>query len=327
MKCLNTSRWNEIVSVARGMFPNGVYRGVKKIFKCAALMMVVLATTFALCPDVWAQKYVTIGTGSVTGVYYPTGAAICGMVNKDKAAHDIHCTVEITGGSIYNLNAISAGEIEMGIVQSDTHYHAYKGSQSFADQGPSKDLRSIFSLHSEPFTVLARADSGIMNFDDLKGKRVNIGNPGSGQRDTMEVVMEKKGWSKDDFKLATEVKASEQSDALCNNKVDAIIYTVGHPNGSIKEATEQCDSVLVNVDGPAIDALVAEHSYYRTSIIPGNMYRGNMHETKTFGMSATFVTSAKVDEEVVYTVVKAVFENFEEFKKQHPAFSHLEKNI
>jgi TRAP transporter TAXI family solute receptor len=187
------------------------------------------------------------------------------------------------------------------------------------------DLRAVFSVHPEPFTVVARTDSGIKNFADLKGKRVNIGNPGSGQRGTMEVVMGKMGWTKDDFKLASELKPAEQSQALCDNKVDAIIYTVGHPNGSIKEATTSCDAILVNVTGPEIDALVSENDYYRTAVIPGGMYRGSDEDTMTFGVGATFVSSTNVPENTIYVVVKAVFENFDDFKKLHPAFANLKK--
>jgi TRAP transporter TAXI family solute receptor len=271
------------------------------------------------------QTFVTIGTGGVTGVYYPTGGAIARLVNKGRKVHNIRCSVESTGGSVYNLNAIRNGELDMGVAQSDWQYHAYHGTSKFSDQGPNKELRAIFSVHPEPFTVVARADSGIKNFKDLKGKRVNIGNPGSGQRGTMDIVLKAMGWTTADFKLASELKPAEQSSALCDNKVDAIIYTVGHPNGSIKEATTSCDSVLVNVDGPAIDKLVGDNDYYRVATIPGGMYRGTDTDTKTFGVGATFVTSTNVSDKVIYEVVKAVFENFDQFKKLHPAFSVLKK--
>ena len=271
------------------------------------------------------NQFVTIGTGGVTGVYYPTGGAICRLVNKTRKEHGIRCSVESTGGSVYNLNAIAAGELDMGVAQSDWQYHAYHGTSKFADQGPNKDLRAVFSVHPEPFTVVARKDSGIKNFEDLKGKRVNIGNPGSGQRGTMEVVMNAYGWTNDDFKLASELKSAEQAAALCDNKIDAMIFTVGHPSGSIKEATTSCDSVLVNVTGPKIDKLVKDNAYYRFATIPGGMYRGTDEDTKTFGVGATFVSSAKVPEDVIYNVVKAVFENFDDFKKLHPAFANLKK--
>jgi TRAP transporter TAXI family solute receptor len=215
----------------------------------------------------------------------------------------------------------------MAVAQSDWQYHAYHGTKGtpFESAGPDKDLRAVFSVHPEPFTVVARKDSGIKTFTDLKGKRVNVGNPGSGQRGTMEVVMEALGWTMDDFKLASELKPAEQSAALCDNKIDTIIYTVGHPSGSIQEATTSCDSILVPVEGPAIDKLVAENAYYRKATIPGGMYRGTDTDTVTFGVGATFVSSAKVPEEVIYQVVKAVFDNFDQFKKLHPAFEVLKK--
>jgi len=271
------------------------------------------------------QTFVTIGTGGITGVYYPTGGAISRLVNKRTEEHNIRCTVESTAGSLYNLNAIATGELDMGVCQSDWQYHAYNGTSKFADQGPNKGLRAIFSVHPEPFTVVARADSGIKDFMDLKGKRVNIGNPGSGQRGTMEVVMKALGWTKDDFKLASELKSAEQSKALCDNKIDAMVFTVGHPSGSIKEATTTCDSVIVNVTGPAIEKLVNEYDYYRFATIPGGMYRGNDTDRTTFGVGATFVSSTNTPADVIYHVVKAVFENFDQFKRLHPAFSVLKK--
>ncbi|MEQ9258503.1 MAG: TAXI family TRAP transporter solute-binding subunit [Roseovarius sp.] len=282
------------------------------------------AVAALMAPAAQAEEFITIGTGGVTGVYYPTGGAICRLVNKGRKEHGIRCSVESTGGSIYNIKTIRAGELEFGVAQSDWQYHAYNGTSQFEEDGAFEGLRAVFSVHPEPFTVVARADAGISDFADLKGKRVNIGNPGSGQRGTMEVLMNEMGWTTDDFALATELKAAEQSQALCDNQIDAMVYTVGHPSGSIQEATTACDSVLVNVSGEAVDKLVDENSYYRTATIPGGMYRGNDSDTQTFGVGATFVTSDAVSEDAVYTVVKAVFENFDDFKKLHPAFANLE---
>ncbi len=269
------------------------------------------------------QQFVSIGTGGVTGVYYPTGGAICRLVNKGRKEHGVRCSVESTGGSVYNLNTIRQGELDFGVAQSDWQYHAYNGTSKFEDQGPYENLRAVFSVHPEPFTVVARADSGISTFADLAGKRVNIGNPGSGQRGTMEVVMGALGWDKSTFALASELKSAEQSQALCDNKIDAMIFTVGHPSGSIKEATTSCDSVLVPVTGAEIDKLVGDNDYYRHATIPGGMYRGSDDDTETFGVGATFVSSTDVPDEVVYVIVKAVFENFDQFKKLHPAFANL----
>ena len=271
------------------------------------------------------QQFISIGTGGVTGVYYPTGGAICRLVNRGRKEHGIRCSVESTGGSVYNINTIRDGELDFGVAQSDWQYHAYNGTSKFKDKGPFKALRAVFSVHPEPFTVVARADSGIANFNDLKGKRVNIGNPGSGQRGTMEVVMAAMGWKMDAFKLASELKSAEQSQALCDNKIDAMVFTVGHPSGSIKEATTSCKSVLVNVMGPAIDKLVKENDYYRSAMIPGGMYAGSPNDVTTFGVGATFVSSTRVPDKVAYVVVKAVFDNFDRFKKLHPAFRNLKE--
>ena len=290
----------------------------------AALFSVALlgSASSAIAQD----KFITIGTGGQTGVYYVVGQSICKLVNRGTAKHHIKCTAPSTGGSIANINAIKAGDQDMGVAQSDWQYHAYHGTSKFKDDGPFKDLRAVFSVHSEPFTVVARKDSGIKTFADLKGKRVNIGNPGSGQRATMGVVLDALGWKDSDFALASELKSSEQAAALGDNKVDAIVFTVGHPNGSIQEASTTTDAVLVPVTGPAIDKLVKDNPYYAKAVIPGGMYKGNDKDVETFGVKATFVSSAKVPDEVVYQVVKAVFDNFARFKKLHPAFANLKES-
>ena len=288
-----------------------------------------LAASAALCAllaggaSAQEQNFVAIGTGGVTGVYYPAGGAICRLVNRGRSEHGIRCGVESTGGSVYNINAVRSGELEFGVAQSDWQFHAMEGTSQFEEQGPFEDLRAVFSLHPEPFTVVARADAGIETFADLQGKRVNVGNPGSGQRGTMEVVMDAMGWTMDDFQLASELQAAEQSQALCDNNIDAMVYTVGHPSGSIQEATTACDSVLVEVWNDEIAQLVEERPYYRQATIPGGMYRGNDEDTTTFGVGATFVTSAEVPDDVVYEVTKAVFENLDQFKGLHPAFANL----
>jgi TRAP transporter TAXI family solute receptor len=283
----------------------------------------VVATLIALTGTAVADQFITIGTGGVTGVYYPAGGAICRLVNKGHREHGVRCTVESTGGSVYNIESLRRDELQFGIAQSDWQYHAFNGTALFENQGPYENLRSVFSLHPEPFTVVARADAGIRSFEDLKGKRVNIGNEGSGQRGTMEVLMTAMGWTRDDFAEAAELRSADQSAALCDGKIDAIVYTVGHPSTSIEEATKSCESKLVSVDGPVVDELIEDNSYYRKTTIPGGMYGGNAEDIVTFGVGATVVTSAGMDEVVVYTLVKSVFENFDVFRKMHPAFAKL----
>ncbi|MBX2881266.1 MAG: TAXI family TRAP transporter solute-binding subunit [Granulosicoccus sp.] len=271
------------------------------------------------------QQFISIGTGGVTGVYYPTGGAICRLVNKGRKEHGIRCSAESTGGSVYNINTVRAGELEFGVAQSDWQYHSYNGTSKFEDQGKFEGLRAVFSVHPEPFSVLARGGSGIASFEDLKGKRVNVGNPGSGLRATAEVVMEAYGMTMDDFSVASELKGAEMAQALCDDKIDVMIYTVGHPAAAITEVTNTCEVDFVDVQGPVIDKLVEENSFYRTASIPAGMYKGQDADNMTFGVGATFVSSADVPEDVVYVVVKAVFDNFEDFKKLHPAFANLKE--
>ncbi|WP_144823023.1 TAXI family TRAP transporter solute-binding subunit [Marinobacter piscensis] len=292
-------------------------------FAVAAALSLGTASTTVSAQE---QRFVTIGTGGVTGVYYPAGGAICRLVNMDRKEHGIRCSVESTGGSVYNLNAIRQNELDLAVAQSDWQYHAYNGTSQFKDDGPNKELRAVFSLHPEPFTVVASKSSGIKNFEDLEGKRVSVGNPGSGQRATAEVLMDEMGWTMDKFSLAAELKAAEQSQALCDGNLDAFFYTVGHPSGSIKEATTSCDSVLVNVENESTEKLINDNPYYRKAVIPGGMYRGSDNDVTTFGVAATFVSSTEVPDEVVYQVVKAVFENFDSFKRLHPAFENLKKD-
>ncbi|MEO9738426.1 MAG: TAXI family TRAP transporter solute-binding subunit, partial [Lentilitoribacter sp.] len=268
------------------------------------------------------QQFISIGTGGVTGVYYPTGGAICRLVNKTRKEHGIRCSVESTGGSIYNINTIRAGELEFGVAQSDWQYHAYNGTSKFEEAGPFENLRAVFSVHPEPVTILARADAGISNITDIKGKRLNIGNAGSGTRGTWDVIEAALGWSRDDLKLASELKSAETGQALCDNKIDAYFWLVGHPSALTQETISSCEAVLVNATGPEIEALVAERPYYRTATIPAGMYN-NEEDIVTFGVGATFVSSADVPDEVVYVLVKSVFEDFDSFTKLHPAFANL----
>ena len=272
------------------------------------------------------QKFVSIGTGGITGVYYPTGGAICRLMNKNRKETGIRCSVESTGGSIFNINTIRSGELEFGVAQSDWQFHAYHGTSKFEDKGAYEGLRAVFSIHPEPVSMVARDDASIGNITDVPGKRLNIGNPGSGTRGTWEVIEETMGWSRDGLKLATDMKSAETGQALCDNKIDAYFFLVGHPSGLIQETLATCDSSLVNAWSPEIEALVAAKPYYRRADIPAGTYPGQDNDVTTFGVGATLVSSVDVPEDVVYALVKAVFENFEDFKKLHPAFRNLKES-
>ncbi|MCE8012013.1 TAXI family TRAP transporter solute-binding subunit [Halomonas daqingensis] len=292
-------------------------------FSAAAFSGALLGAAMFSAPAVAQDRFITIGTGGQTGVYYVVGQSVCRMVNRGSDEHNIRCNAPSTGGSVANVNGMKSGELDMGVVQSDVQFRAYHGEANFESDGPWEEMRAVFTMHGEPLTVVARADSGIEHFTDFPGKRVNIGNPGSGQRNTMNVVMEAMGWDTGTFSLASQLDAAEQAAALSDNNIDAMVYVVGHPNGSIQEATTTIDARIIPVTGDEIDALIEEYPYYTRSVIPGGLYRGNDEDVETFGVAATFVTSTAVDEEVVYETVKAVFENFDRFKRLHPAFENL----
>ena len=292
-------------------------------------LALVVLTALSLGALYWASTFksdehdfVSIGTGGVTGVYYPTGGAICRLVNQQRKQHGIRCSAESTDGSIYNINSIRTGELEFGIAQSDWQYHAVNGTSKFKEGGRFSELRAVFSVHAEPVTVIAHDNSGIQQLTDAKGKRMNIGNPGSGMRGTWEVIEAALGWQRSDLQLAAEMRSADTGQAVCDGQIDAYFWLVGHPSALTQESLANCATHLVDVKGPIIDQLVADNPFYRKALIPAGMYN-NERTIETFGVGATLVTSAAVPAETVYTVVKAVFDNFDRFKSLHPAFANL----
>lgn len=270
------------------------------------------------------EKRIVIGSGGVTGVYYPVAISICRLFNAKYPDKGIKCTVEVTEGSVQNLEKLRSGDVNFAIVQSDWQSHAYNGTSLFSEVGPHTQLRSAFALYSESFTVLARANSNISRIYDLRGRRVNIGNPGSGQRATMEVVMDALGWSRFDFSLVREFSSEHQAQALCDNEVDAIIFVAGHPSGTIKSATEKCQTNFVSVDGAGVDALIDENNYYRQATIPAGVYRGQAIEIPTFGLIATMVTTSDTPPDLVNMVLESVFTHLDRLRKMHPALANLQ---
>jgi TRAP transporter TAXI family solute receptor len=294
--------------------------------KLTIVLAIVLACSF-LSSEASGRTFVTIGTGGVTGVYYPTGGAISRMVNKKAKEYGIKATVESTAGSVYNINAILSGDLEFGVAQSDRQYQAYNGLAEWSESGPQKDLRAVFSIHPESITLIASAGSKAGKVGDLKGLRVNIGNPGSGQLQNSKDVLEASGVPLESLHVE-QVKAVEAPGLLQDEKIDAFFYTVGHPNGNIKEATSGRIKVrIVPIEGPGIDKLLKKYPYYANSLVPKEFYPNalNKGDVRSIGVKATFVTSKKVDEDIVYAITKEVFENLEEFKKLHPAYSVLTK--
>lgn len=270
-------------------------------------------------------EYLIVGTGGLSGIYYPAGSAICRIVNRYRKQQGIRCSVESTRGSVANLNTLGSGDIDLAIAQSDTQFHAYNGTDAFADMPANRHLRTLFNLHAEPFTVVVSEKSGIETFDELKGKRVSIGRPGSGQRQTMQALMTAKGWHLDDFAEVHELTAIHHGRALCDGAIDAFVYTVGHPAGSITEAADNCKIKLISVPEEAISDLVGTHTYYQPMRIAGGIYRGVESDTDTLGVRAALIASTATSADTVYHIVKDVFENLDSMQEMHPAFEALVK--
>jgi TRAP transporter TAXI family solute receptor len=271
--------------------------------------------------------FVTIGTGGITGVYYPTGGAIAKIVNQKRKEYGIRATVESTGGSVFNINAIMSGDLEFGVAQSDRQYQAVKGIENWAEKGPQKDLRAVFSIHPETVDLIAAVDANINSLQDLKGKRVNIGNVGSGFRKNAIDALEANGLDYNKDFYAESLKAAEAPGLIQDGRLDAAFYTVGHPSGYYKEATSGVRKVKF-VPITNIESLLDQYPYYAKAVtLVTQFYPGavNDSDVPTFGVKATFVTSIKVPDNVVYAITKEVFENFEDFKKLHPAYTGLTK--
>ena len=299
----------------------------------ATLALAFAAGAFLIPDDASAQgkkRFISIGTGGPTGVYFVTGNAICRMVHRAAAEgrkkgrkHGIRCAAPSTAGSTYNIGQVREGELDFGVAQSDWQYHAYNGTDRYEGKA-FKKIRAIFSVHPEPIQIIVAKGSGIKSWGDLKGKRVNIGNPGSGQRGTMDFLMKAHGWDKSAFKLATELTSTEQTKALCDGKIDAIFYTVGVPNSGVSIATDGCDAKIIDFTTDVAKKIVKERPYYAWATIPKGTYKTTGKNVTTFGPITTFITSTDVPNDVVYEVVRAVFENLDDFKKLHPAFKNLD---
>jgi len=270
--------------------------------------------------------FISIGTGSSAGNYYLAGKTIADLVNRKIETHNLRCSVETTQGSVFNVNAVMTGDLQFGIVQSDRQWQAVKGKNEWKEKGPQADLRAVFSIYPESVTLVAAVDAGIKSIMDLKGKRVNIGNPGSGHRqnaiDALEAV-------NIDYKTdmnAESAQASESANLLQDGRIDAFFFTVGHPNRAIRDATTGKRKVrFAAVAG--IDKLLVQYPYYTKSIVRSGLYPGAVNEGEigTFGVKATLVTSSQVSDTIVYAVTKEIFENFADFKSMNPTHAHLTK--
>ena len=271
-----------------------------------------------------ADKVLSVGTGGINGVYFPLGGAICRQIETGRGNPGQRCMVESTDGSVSNINAVLSGELDLGLAQGDAQYTAVKGLGPFKEQ-PQPRLRALFSLYPELFTVVARQDAAIQRIDALNGKRVYAGEPGSATRAIAELVLEANGVKPQDLTLVAGMNPAELGPALCDRRIDAFALIAGHPNASVQQATSACAAGIVAVAGTAIDRLVGEHPFLAKAEVPGGMYRGTQRAQASFGVFAAVVASADLPEATAYLVTRAVFENFDAFKRAHPALANASK--
>jgi TRAP transporter TAXI family solute receptor len=280
----------------------------------------------AKVPEKAELRIVTIGTSGDTEAYYFTGDAIASYVNKKEEFYRVRCEVASTGGSVNNVNGIMEGDLEFGIVQSDQQYQAINGLTVWRDKGPQSDLRAVFSIHPESILLVAAVDTGIKTIKDLKGKRVNIGNQGSGQRQISIDALRAVGINFNRDLAAESSMASDAPGLLQDGQIDAFFYTAGHPSGAIKAATAGARKVrFVAITG--IEKMLSSYPYYAKDKIPVKLYPDakNKKDVSTFSVRATVVTSAKISDDVVYAITKEVFENFEDFVKLYSGTTTLTK--
>ena len=272
----------------------------------------------------FALERITIGTGGLTGTYYPTGAAICRMVNKLSKDVKIRCSVEATQASVYNINSINNSELDLGIAQSDVVYQASRGNGQFKGKQVKK-LRSVMAIYPELLTFVTRTDSNIKSLKDIKNKRINIGNKGSGTEGTVLTLFKENNIKKTQLKYAGSLNAVSMPDALRDNRIDAYFYIVGHPNANIKIATDASDAKIIPLKGQTINSLLKKYPYFAKASIPAGMYKNNNKKIETFGVKAVLVASTDVKDETIYELVKVILENFESFKKLHPVYANITK--
>ena len=284
---------------------------------------VVLALALQACTVVQYRPDVAIGTGRPGGVYFALGDSICRVFNLDLTQRGLRCAAYPSSGPVANIESLYDGRIEIGILQSDVLADAISGHGPFASRGPDEALRVLFTGQTEAFTIVARRELAIRAATELRGKRINLGSPGSGERVSMERVMAALGFAPADFAATRELPLAQQHDAFCANALDAIVYTVRHPNGLVDDVIRTCQGILVDVSGPRIDRLLSRHPEYSRSVIPGNTYPNNPEAVTTLGVRTAIVTTTRLPETVAYEITKALFDNIDDFRRLHPDFATL----
>jgi TRAP transporter TAXI family solute receptor len=282
------------------------------------LRTLLLAATLALPTGPTPAQEMTffrIGTGGVSGTYYPIGGLIADIISNPPGARPCDkggsCGVpglvaiaQSSNGSVANVSAIETGALESGFVQSDVAYWAHTGTGIFEEEGPSENLRAITNLYPESIQIVARKDAGIETVRDLEGKRVSLDEPGSGTLVDARIILEAHGLTEEDLQ-AEYLKATSAISKMLDGELDAYVIVAGYPTASV---VEQCDvaCVLVPIDGPEVEALLQKYPFFSRDVIPAGTYKG-VGETKTISVGAQWVVSAEVEEDLVYGITQALW--------------------
>lgn len=263
---------------------------------------------------------IVIGAGTVAGVYFPVAGAVCRVVAERSGGS--RCLVESNANSAANLERLRDGLLDFAIVQSDWLMHASRGTNLFRPNGPDETLRAVVSLHSEPLTLIARADAGIRSAGDLKEKRLNLGPAFTYQRVLTDALLRALDID-DDLALAMDLPAAQQFSALCAGEVDAVTMVVPHPSPDIANAMLRCDLRLVPVEGEAVAALLEARPELAAATIPGGLYAGAPDPVGSFGLRAVLATTTQVEDEIVAAVAESILSGLPELREQHPALASL----
>lgn len=271
------------------------------------------------------NTHLLLGTGSVQGVYFPIGGVICRLLNRHQYLHRIRCSLESTGGSIYNLRQLRYGNFDLVFAQSDWQYHAYNGTSTFKDEGANPELRSVFALEADPLALIVKADSEIQSFNDLPDRTVSFGYARSLQHRIINDLLAAKGWDDNTFKRVRRMSDTKQIGALCKDEVEAILLLSSSLHDYLMNVPEACGLKLVPIAGPEIADLIKQKPYYRVGTIPAGLHLDSEKDIESFGLGATFVAHESTSPKAIYQVVKEIVENFKDFQSLHPSLKTLSK--
>jgi TRAP transporter TAXI family solute receptor len=269
------------------------------------------------------DKFLAMGSGAQAGVFYPVGQGVCDIINKDRLTHGLRCLNYETGGAVYNMQAVSFGTVQLGIARSDLSFQAYTGTGNFDDEPPIEDMRAVASLYSVPVAVIAKRSLGLTYVKDIKGKRFNIGNDGSGKRELSSFIMKLQGWTRADFAATTEYDTGPMVKAFCDGELDVILEGLGNPAKMYADVTEKCDGQFLPFSPETIDQLKADYPYYVDMAIPGGMYAGTPDNVASFGYRAILIASSKVHPDAIYQVVSSLVGNLKDLRAKHASLDIL----